>query len=114
MTQITVEKLEELLKKQKNELKNELKHELTDELTKELGNRLKYAVEDLKEDAKEKFEQTKTELKSNIATFKDQIVGRLDKIDQDLELLKGDKNQLEDHEVRIDKLEQVVSKIDRN
>jgi hypothetical protein len=44
-------------------------------------------------------------LKSEIASFEDVIIGRLDKIDEELAIINGYKDQLEDHEDRITRLE---------
>ncbi len=42
---------------------------------------------------------------SKILSFKDEILGKLEKIEQNIVLLVNDKVQLDDHELRITKLE---------
>ena len=65
--------------------------------------------EEVREQLKEQLEEVKIDLKTDIksdnAKNKDIIIGRLDNIDQELEISKGYKDQLEDHETRIANLE---------
>jgi len=47
----------------------------------------------------------KKEMKNDIANFQDVIIGRLDKIDQELAVTNGYGDKLKNHEERITKLE---------
>ncbi len=61
----------------------------------------------VKEEVKDQLESVKIELKSDIATFKDTMVSRLNKIDEELIILNGYKDQREDYADRLIKLEDI-------
>ncbi len=50
-------------------------------------------------------EESEKRTKNEILKSQDKIMGRLDNNDKEVEVSKGYKNQLEDHETRITKLE---------
>lgn len=52
--------------------------------------------------------QTKEELKNDIINFKDQILKEIKKLREDVISVTGYKGKIEDHETRIEKLEQVL------
>ena len=76
-----------------------------EEVREEVKTQLNAAKTELKDEVKEQLEETRTSLKSDNAKNKDVIIGRLDNIDQELEISKGYKDLLEDHETRIVSLE---------
>lgn len=49
--------------------------------------------------------EVKTELKNDILDFKDQIMHELNKIRDDITVVVGYRDRIEDHEVRIETLE---------
>lgn len=51
------------------------------------------------------IQESEKALKNEVVKFKDEILGRLDKIEQDLAIMNGYGDQLEDHETRIKNLE---------
>ncbi len=48
------------------------------------------------------------ELKNDLLTFKDEILGEIKDLRDDVAVVTGYKDQIEDHEVRIDKLERLA------
>lgn len=79
----------------KTEIRTEIKVELTT------------ALEVLKQELKSDIDIVKQELKSDILTFKDQILGKLEKIEQDMTVSNGYGDQLEEHADKIERLEQI-------
>ncbi|KKR32440.1 MAG: hypothetical protein UT63_C0044G0007 [Candidatus Gottesmanbacteria bacterium GW2011_GWC2_39_8] len=54
-------------------------------------------------------DSAKKELKDDIANFKDEIIGRIQKSDEELAVIAGNKDQLENHEERIGTLEKSIT-----
>ena len=56
----------------------------------------------------EKFSEARRVLKDDLLTFKDEILGEVRKLREDVIAVIGYKDQIEDHETRIEKLEEEV------
>lgn len=56
----------------------------------------------------EKFSAAKKSLREDIVTFKDQILTEIKKLREDVAVITGYKDQIEDHETRIEKLEGIL------
>lgn len=90
--------------------KDDLKRELNKYATKDdLDKRIQKSVDDLVEYIRFTNEQTKKELREDIVQFKDEILHELIKIREDLAVVIGYREHIEDHEVRIIKLEKSPS-----
>lgn len=63
------------------------------------------SIDTLIEEFGGKLDSLKNELKNDITNFKDTIIGRLDKIDEELTVTNGYGDKIENHEERITKLE---------
>ena len=57
----------------------------------------------------DKFSKASTTIRSDIAGFKSEILGEIKKLREEVTVVTGYKDQIEDHEKRITKLEQVQS-----
>lgn len=54
----------------------------------------------------EAFEKAYLKLRDDIATFKDEIIGEIKSLREEVTIVTGYKDQIEHHEARITKLEQ--------
>lgn len=81
-------------------------------LTKSDLRLIKKLILDTNEDLIEAFgkihSETKKELGDKIINFKDQILFEIKKLREDVATVTGYKDQIEDHETRIGKLEEVL------
>lgn len=56
----------------------------------------------------EKFSDARKQLKEDLLDFKDEILSEVQKLREDVNVVTGYKDQIEDHETRIGKLEKVL------
>lgn len=56
----------------------------------------------------DKFSESRKLLKDDLLTFKDQILGEIKKLREDVTIVTSYKDQIEDHETRIDKVEDIL------
>lgn len=56
----------------------------------------------------EKFTEARKQLKEDLVNFKDEILTEVKKLSEDVTVVTGYKDQIEDHDIRINKLEEVL------
>ena len=77
-------------------------------VTKELIDLIHSFRTELKEDIKKTSQELKSELKNDILDFKDSILHEIIKLREDITVVIGYSDRLEDHDQRIEKLETAV------
>ncbi len=94
------------------EIKTELKKYATksdlSDVTKELIELIHAFRAELKKEIKESSQALKTELKADILDFKDSILHEIIKLREDITVVIGYSDRIEDHDQRIEKLETAV------
>ena len=78
------------------------------ELIKAFRQELKGDISNVRKELKDEIFSVRTELKNDIFTFKDQILNGIVKLREDLTIVRGWSDRMEDHEIRIGKLEKKV------
>lgn len=56
----------------------------------------------------EKFSEARKKLKEDLVNFKDEILSEVKKLREEVTVVTGYKDQIEDHDTRINKLEEVL------
>ncbi len=77
-------------------------------VTKELIDLIHSFRTELKEEIKKTSQELKSELKNDILDFKDSILHEIIKLREDITVVIGYSDRLEDHDQRIEKLETAV------
>lgn len=80
------------------------KHELTSAIS-DLKSELKGDIQDLRIELKGDIQGLRTELKDEILTFKDAILGEIINLREDFAVLTGYRDMIENHEVRLVRIE---------
>ncbi len=62
-------------------------------------------IKSVRKELKDDISDLRKELKNDIVTFKDQILTEIIKLPDDMTIVQGWSDRMEDHEVRIEKLE---------
>ena len=76
--------------------------------TQEIIGLIKAFRQELKDDIKDSKKEVIKEVLNNILTFKDQILHEIIKLREDMTIVEGWSDRMEDHEVIIEKLEKKV------